>query len=121
MKPQLASVAATDPIAADLNRLLGKHLPDLVESYTRVPPEQRARTIDECGTSIEKKLVDGLAVVESELARELSANHAALPVAGHATDRVVAPALNLPHRHDVQRLGSGIAAAIRASIAGGGR
>ena len=69
LKPQLAAVATADPVAADLNRLLGKHLPELVESYTRVPPDQRARAIDDSGVSIEKKLVDGLAVVESELAR----------------------------------------------------
>jgi hypothetical protein len=68
LEPQLATVAANDPVAADLNRLLGQHLPDLVERYTRVPEDQR-RVAGPDGASIETRLVDGLAVVDSELAR----------------------------------------------------
>ena len=69
LEPQLASVSPADPVAGDLSRLLGSHLPELVERYTRVPPDLRSKTIDESGASLEKKLVDGLDLVESELAR----------------------------------------------------
>jgi hypothetical protein len=69
LEGQLAQVAPADPVAQDLQRLLGKHLPELVERYTRVPAEQRARTIEGDGRTIEATLVDGLKVVEAELLR----------------------------------------------------
>ena len=69
LETQLSRVAATDPVAQDLARLLGKHLPDLVERYTRVPLDQRSRTIDSNGRTIETTLIDGLKIVETELAR----------------------------------------------------
>ncbi len=69
LESQLAAVPAADPVAQDLQRLLGKHLPELVERYTRVPQEQRARTIEGDGRSIETALIDGLKVVDAELAR----------------------------------------------------
>ncbi len=69
LEAQLAQVPPADPVAQDLGRLLGKHLPELVERYTRVPADQRARTIDSDGRTIETTLVDGLKVVEAELAR----------------------------------------------------
>ena len=69
LESQLAQVAPADPVAQDLSRLLGKHLPELVERYTRVPADQRARTIDSDGRTIETTLIDGLKVVEAELTR----------------------------------------------------
>ncbi len=69
LEGQLAQVGPADPVAQDLSRLLGKHLPELVERYTRVPADQRARTIDSDGRTIETTLIDGLKVVEAELAR----------------------------------------------------
>lgn len=66
---QLARVPEGDPVAQDLSRLLGKHLPELVERYTRIPSEQRARTIEADGRSLDATLVEGLKVVEEELAR----------------------------------------------------
>ncbi len=69
LEGQLAQVPPADPVAQDLQRLLGKHLPELVERYTRVPADQRARTIEGDGRTIETTLVDGLKVVEAELAR----------------------------------------------------
>lgn len=77
LEVQLARVPPTDPIAQDLSRLLGKHLPDLVERYTRVPPDQRARTIDSDGRTVESTLVEGLKVVADELARASDALAAA--------------------------------------------
>ncbi|MEY2883671.1 MAG: hypothetical protein RL490_1395 [Pseudomonadota bacterium] len=69
LEQQLAQVPPADPIAQDLSRLLGRHLPELVESYTRVPAEQRKRTIDSDGRTLETTLVEGLKVVDAELDR----------------------------------------------------
>ncbi|KPF60362.1 hypothetical protein IP88_15940 [alpha proteobacterium AAP81b] len=69
LETQLARVPAGDPVAQDVSRLLAKHLPELVESYTRVPAEQRKRTIETDGRTLDAALVDGLKVVEEELAR----------------------------------------------------
>jgi hypothetical protein len=77
LETQLQRMPPTDPIAQDLARLLGKHLPDLVERYTRVPIDQRSRTIDSDGRTIESTLIEGLKIVEAELARASDALSAA--------------------------------------------
>jgi hypothetical protein len=77
LETQLAQVPPADPVAQDLSRLLGKHLPELVERYTRVPADQRARTIDPEGRTLETTLIDGLKVVEAELSRASDALAAA--------------------------------------------
>jgi hypothetical protein len=77
LETQLAAVPAADPVAQDLQRLLGRHLPELVERYTRVPAEQRSRTIDSDGRTLETTLVDGLKVVDAELSRASDALAAA--------------------------------------------
>lgn len=69
LQPQLSAVPATDPLAQELGRLLGAHLPELVERYERVPPEQRAQAAYAGGPTIERQLIDGLGVVETELGR----------------------------------------------------
>lgn len=77
LETQLQRVPPTDPIAQDLSRLLGKHLPELVERYTRVPADQRSRTIDSDGRTIETTLTEGLQIVADELARASDALAAA--------------------------------------------
>jgi hypothetical protein len=69
LETQLERVPAGNPVAQDLSRLLSKHLPELVESYTRVPAEQRGRTIDSSGRTLDTTLIDGLKAVEVELTR----------------------------------------------------
>lgn len=67
--PQLAAVPASDPTALELNRLLGKHLPELIDRYEKVAPAQR-RTAEAPGLpTIERQLVDGLGLIEAELVR----------------------------------------------------
>jgi hypothetical protein len=67
--PQLASVPAGDPTALELNRLLGKHLPELVDRYEKVAPAQRKSATVPGGPTIERQLVDGLGLIEAELGR----------------------------------------------------
>jgi hypothetical protein len=61
---QLQHVTAANDITQDLDRLLKRHLPELVERYTRVPESQRA-----ADPSLEATLVSGLALTERELER----------------------------------------------------
>lgn len=67
--PQLAAVPAGDPTALELNRLLGKHLPELVDRYEKVAPAQRKAATIPGGPTIERQFVDGLGLIEAELAR----------------------------------------------------
>ncbi len=69
LAPQLAKVPAGDPEALELNRLLGKHLPDLVDRFEQVPPAQRKQPLAPGGPTVERQLVDGLGLIEAELAR----------------------------------------------------
>ena len=69
LAPQLAAVPPGDPTALELNRLLGKHLPELVDRYEKVAPAQRKVASIPGGPTIERQLVDGLGLIEAELVR----------------------------------------------------
>jgi hypothetical protein len=69
LETQLARVPADHPVAQDIGRLLGSHLPELVDRYTRIPPTQRANVVEHDGRTPEATVVDGLKTVEAELAR----------------------------------------------------
>jgi hypothetical protein len=58
---------AREPAAAEVRRLIADELPELINGYNRVPANLRRDGIN--GMSPDKQLVDGLAVVDSELAR----------------------------------------------------
>ena len=60
LQPRLALADQRDPLAADLSRLLGQHLPGLVDSYAKIPAGERAAPMD-------ARLVEGLKLVEAEL------------------------------------------------------
>ncbi|WP_076071509.1 hypothetical protein [Sphingomonas montana] len=68
LSPQLATLDPATPAAADLRKLIGEELPELITGYRRVPPALRdgaARS----GLHPDRQLLDGLAVVDEELAR----------------------------------------------------
>ena len=67
--PQLAAVPAGDPTALELNRLLGKHLPELIDRFEKVAPAQRKVAEAPGMPTIERQLVDGLGLIEAELIR----------------------------------------------------
>jgi hypothetical protein len=69
LEKQLARVPADHPVAQDVGRLLGSHLPELVDRYTRIPPLQRANIVEHDGRTPEATVIDGLKTVEAELAR----------------------------------------------------
>ena len=67
LSPQLQMLNEKEPAAASIRRLIADELPELVSGYARVP--EPLRRLDSNGIMPEKQLVDGLAVVDSELAR----------------------------------------------------
>ena len=74
LESQLADMAVLDPLAQDARRLLGKHLPDLIDRYERVPGEYRAEK-DAEGLNVDERLVQGLDAASSaidDLGRKLA-------------------------------------------------
>jgi hypothetical protein len=67
LAPQLQTLDPREPAAAEIRKLIGEELPELIDGYRRVPHDLRRDGRN--GMSPDKQLVDGLAVVESELAR----------------------------------------------------
>ena len=67
LAPQLTGLDPREPAAAEVRRLIGEDLPELVKGYQRVPLSLRREMRD--GTSPDSQLVDGLKLVDSELAR----------------------------------------------------
>lgn len=62
LESQLAAVPEGHEVAQELDRLLKRHLPELVDRYTRVPANQRK-------ADLEASLLSGLGIVEGELTR----------------------------------------------------
>jgi len=67
LAPQLQSLDPREPAAAEIRKLLGEELPELIGGYQRVPHGLRRENRN--GMSPDKQLVEGLTVVESELGR----------------------------------------------------
>jgi hypothetical protein len=65
--PQLATLDAREPAAYEVRKLIAEELPELIQGYVRVPQSLRRQERD--GVVPDRQLIDGLTVVESELAR----------------------------------------------------
>lgn len=59
LESRLGEVDALDPLAQDARRLMGKHLPELIERYERVPAAYRHER-DGDGLTVDERLVAGL-------------------------------------------------------------
>jgi hypothetical protein len=66
LESRLAETAMLDPLAQDARRLMGKHLPELIERYERVPPEFRNER-DGDGLTVDQRLVAGLDAAKTAL------------------------------------------------------
>jgi len=66
LESKLGQIDALDPLAQDARRLMGKHLPDLIDRYERVPAAYRAERDGE-GLSVDDRLVAGLAAADTAL------------------------------------------------------
>ena len=59
LESRLGEADMLDPLAQDARRLLGKHLPELIERYERVPPVYRTER-DGAGLTVDERLVASL-------------------------------------------------------------
>ena len=59
LESRLAEIDPLDPVAQDARRLMGKHLPELIERYERVPREYRHHRDGE-GRTVDERLVASL-------------------------------------------------------------
>jgi len=68
LAPQLVALPAENPSAQEVRRLLGEELPQLISGYHKVP---RALTQQPLygGSSPERRLLDGLDIVDKQIAR----------------------------------------------------
>ena len=66
LENRLAEIDLLDPLAQDARRLMGKHLPDLIERYERVPAAYRQER-DAEGLTVDERLVSSLDVARSTL------------------------------------------------------
>jgi hypothetical protein len=67
LAPQLAGLDPREPAAQEVRKLIAEELPELIQGYARVPQALRRQERD--GVLPDRQLVEGLTVVESELAR----------------------------------------------------
>ncbi len=74
LESRLAELNPLDPLAQDARRLMGQHLPELIERYERVPRQYRGERDGE-GKSIDERLVASLDAAHGaidDLSRQLS-------------------------------------------------
>jgi hypothetical protein len=66
LESRLAETQTLDPLAQDARRLMGKHLPELIERYERVPAQFRNERDGE-GLTVDQRLVQGLDAAKTAL------------------------------------------------------
>jgi hypothetical protein len=66
LESRLSEIDPLDPLAQDARRLMGKHLPELIERYERVPAAYRADRDGE-GLTVDERLVAGLDAAKTAL------------------------------------------------------
>ncbi|MGB3931696.1 MAG: hypothetical protein WBL20_22345, partial [Sphingobium sp.] len=67
LAPQLERIGEGDPAAQEIRKLLADHLPELVTGYQSIPEPLRRE--ERNGRIPEKQLVEGLSVIDAEIAR----------------------------------------------------
>lgn len=65
LSTQLASLNEAEPAAAEVRKLVGEQLPELIKGYGRVPPQ--LRTVERNGRTPDQQLVDGLNLIDEEV------------------------------------------------------
>ncbi|MBX3594381.1 hypothetical protein [Sphingomonas sp.] len=64
---QLKTLNEGEPAAAEVRKLVGEQLPELIKGYQRVP--ENLRGVDRYGQSPDRQLVDGLGLIDQEIAQ----------------------------------------------------
>jgi hypothetical protein len=65
LAPQLQTLGENDPASREVRKLVGEHLPELINSYKRIPEALKKQ--DNSGKTPEQQLVDGLKVIDREI------------------------------------------------------
>lgn len=65
LAPQLQSLDENDPAAREVRKLVGEHLPELVNGYKRIPETLKRK--EHGGKTPEQQLVDGLKLIDREI------------------------------------------------------
>ena len=65
LSPQLATLNEAEPAAAEVRKLVGEQLPELVKGYSRVP--ETLRRTPRNGRTPDEQLVDGLKLIDEEI------------------------------------------------------
>lgn len=66
LAPQLATLDEREPAAAEVRKLIGEQLPELVKGYTRVP--EPLRGVERHGLTPDQQLTQGLELIDNEIA-----------------------------------------------------
>ncbi|MCW3846197.1 hypothetical protein OF829_03030 [Sphingomonas sp. LB-2] len=66
LAPQLAALDEREPAAAEVRKLIGEQLPELVKGYQRVP--EPLRTVERHGLTPDQQLAQGLQLIDDEIA-----------------------------------------------------
>ncbi len=66
LAPQLQTLSEQEPAAAEVRKLVGEQLPELLKSYARVP--EALRGVDRNGQTPNQQLSDGLKVIDDQIA-----------------------------------------------------
>lgn len=66
LESRLGETSQLDPLAQDARRLMGKHLPELIERYERVPAAYRNERDGE-GLTVDQRLVQGIDAARTAL------------------------------------------------------
>nr|WP_295670521.1 hypothetical protein [Sphingomonas sp.] len=66
LAPQLQTLNEQEPAAAEVRKLVGEQLPELLKSYARVP--EALRGVDRNGQTPNQQLSDGLKVIDDQIA-----------------------------------------------------
>ncbi|MGN6376402.1 MAG: hypothetical protein ACTHMG_12735 [Sphingomonas sp.] len=67
LAPQLVGVDENTPAAGEIRKLVGENLPELINSYTRVPAP--LRTVERNGATPDQPHADGLKLLDRDLAQ----------------------------------------------------
>ncbi len=66
LSPQLNKLNEGDAAAYEVRKLVGEHLPDLINGYKAIPPSMRGKANDS-GKSPDEQLIGGLSLIEKEI------------------------------------------------------
>jgi len=66
LSPQLNKLNEGDAAAYEVRKLVGEHLPELINGYRAIPPSMRGKANDS-GKSPDEQLIGGLSLIEKEI------------------------------------------------------